>query len=521
MGKYVFLFLAFLSLFFLLIGNNEPPKAKWISRNIFHDDVFIKNEGQFSPVDGKIVLYKELRDNIYFLNNGIVFEVVEIKKEKDGFFKKEEEFVYKSYRYGYEFVGCNSNIKTELLEIQPNGYYTFISSDKMFKGYKKLVYYNVWDGIDIEFTIHDNKGLKYNIILHPGADLSKVKIKIDADQKPKIDVNGNILIKTKINQDIVDHKPISTQGEIKIETNFILKNNFFQFSLADYDIRKPVIIDPWVIVPSALPGNNAYDVDYDKNGNAYCSAPPMMLAKYSSAGTFLWTFNGNAGGGYYSEFCTLPSGSTLWGQGFNPGGVRIYKISTNGVIQINAGPFTNQLEVWTIFYNKCTGNVLGFGGGTSNTNNLIIVNDTNLTGSTIKNFNGYTGAPYGCCNDIVDAEIDANGDFFAVQVTATNPERLQKCAAPAYNPPLLFDVNLGYGYEECNCFQTPNINLMTNRANVLNLNSSYLFTYGGRTIKVWNKNTGALITSHIVNGTYIDGVLRTCDGIAVDECNKV
>jgi gliding motility-associated-like protein len=497
-------------------GNNDKPKVKWVTRNIFHTDVFINNEGQFPMINGNPVLYKELRDNIYFLNNGLIFEVIEVKKEEKGFFKKEEEFKTNYYRYGYEFLGCNTNIKTELLDIQQAGYYTFFNSDKMFKGFKKIVYYNVWDGIDIEFTIHEETGLKYQFILHPGADINKIKIKVKAENNPKLDEYGNILIKTKINKDIIDHKPIALQGDKKIETSYDLKGNVIQFNVNGYDPNKTLIIDPWVIVPSALPANTGHDVDYDKNGNVYCSGPPMLLAKYNAAGAFQWTFTGNSPFGYYSEFCALPSGSTLWGQGFNSGGAYIYKISTNGIMQINAGPFSTQ-EVWTIFYNRCTGQVLGFGGGTSNSNNLQIVNDTNLTGGVVKNYNGQTG----CCNDVVDAVIDANGDFFAIRVTATSPENLQKCAGPAYNPPLLFNVNLGYGYEECNCFQAPGIPLSTNRANALDLNSSYLYTYGGRTIKVWNKNTGALISSQIANAAYTDGVLRTCDGISVDECNNV
>ncbi|MEW6774637.1 MAG: SprB repeat-containing protein, partial [Bacteroidota bacterium] len=504
-------------IFWIQLSGTENPKKKWEIKNVFNDGVFIKNEGQFNSIKGHQILFKDLRDNIYFTEKGLIFEVKEIKKEEKGFFKKEEEFVVKKQHCAYEFLDCNSNIKTELFELQKEGYYTFQNSKNFFKGYKKLIYYNVWDRIDVEFVIQDKEGIKYNIIVHPGADISKIKIKIHAKQSPKIDEAGNLLIKTFIGKNIIDHKPIAFQNNKNIHSDFHLNNNILTFNIKEYNNQSELIIDPWVIVPSALPSNTGYDVDYDQNGNVYISSPTMMLAKYNSAGAFQWLYNGSSGSGYFSEFCTLPSGSTLWGEGFNAGGARIYKISANGALQITAGPFSTR-EVWTIFYNRCSGQVLGFGGGTSDMNNLQIVNDTNLTGGTIKNYNGYTGS---CCNDVVDAIIDVNGDFFAVQVTGAGPDKLHKCAGPAYNPPLLFDVNLGYGYEECNCFTFPAIPLSTNRANVLALNSSYLFTYGGRTIKVWNKASGAMIASQVVNASYVDGVLRTCDGIVVDECNNV
>jgi hypothetical protein len=105
----------------------------------------------------------------------------------------------------------------------------------------------------------------------------------------------------------------------------------------------------------------------------------IRISKYNSLGTFLWTYNGTTGSAYdYAEFTVLPSGSVIWGEGYNGGGARIYKISPSGVLQITGGPYPTN-EVWTVFYNRCSNQILGFGGGTTSPNNLQIVNDTNLT----------------------------------------------------------------------------------------------------------------------------------------------
>jgi hypothetical protein len=116
----------------LNVISNEKPHPKWITNNIFHDDVIIKNEGQFSDIAKQKILYKDLRDNIYFTSNGFIFEVNEIVKEKENIFSKEEETKIKSYYYAYEFIGCNSNVRTELQEMQEVGYYTFQNSQQKF-----------------------------------------------------------------------------------------------------------------------------------------------------------------------------------------------------------------------------------------------------------------------------------------------------------------------------------------------------------------------------------------------------
>ncbi|GIV27350.1 MAG: hypothetical protein KatS3mg027_1164 [Bacteroidia bacterium] len=499
---------------FLLLGG-ENPKPQWLSKNVFHDDVFVKNEGQFPDMFNQQILYKDLRDHIYITNKGFIIETKKIIKEREGLFSKEQEIKIKSFFSEIEFIGINENFETLHFDEQKEGYYTFQNSQKMFKGYKKIELKNIYKNIDLIVKINEENGIKYLFVVHPGGNINDIQIKIHSKKKYRLDELGNIHIPTEAGE-IIDKKPITYQEGKEIKSSYQIENDIIRFDIDRFDINQELLIDPFVIVPTSLPGNQAYDIDYDQYGNVYVSAPTMQVSKYNASGGFLWTYNG-VGGSYFSEFATLPSGSVIWGEGFNSGGARIYKISPNGLLQITGGPYSTR-EVWTIFYNRCSNQILGFGGGTSNMNNLQIVNDTNLTGGTIKNYNGYTGS---CCNDVVDAIIDANGDFFAVQVTGTGPEKLQKCAGPLYNPPLLFDVGLGYGYEECNCFSAPGIPLSTNRANVLALNSSYLFTYGGKTIKVWNKTTGALISSFVVNGGYIDGVGRTCDGIAVDECNNV
>lgn len=72
------------------------------------------------------------------------------------------------------------------------------------KGYKKITYKNLYPAIDVEYVFHPESGIKYALVLHPGADISKVRMKFVTDSSLYIDNNGNLKIAT-IYGDITEH----------------------------------------------------------------------------------------------------------------------------------------------------------------------------------------------------------------------------------------------------------------------------------------------------------------------------
>jgi len=168
-----------------------------------------------------------------------------------------------------------------------------------------------------------------------------------------------------------------------------------------------------------------------------------------------------------------------------------------------------------MFYNRCTHQLIGFGGGAVENNNMQIIADTGLSSSVAKNFNGSTTA----FNDIADVKMDYNGDFYAfisswAMFNNVFRNRLQKSlSASSYNPPAIWDVVSGYDYsEEGNTgllnLSYPTGPLFSVRANMLSLNSSFLYSYDGRTIKAWNKTNGSVIDTIDVSAGYTAGLAR-------------
>ena len=564
MKNKLFDFLILLSIFFNCCGSAYTQSAKpnqvkqnhsssgWTTNNPFHTDVFVENKGQFNNwIESKLpVLYAvNNSDKIFFTKQGLIFRLQKMDtiseeerehQEKDKDKEVEEDKGQKLFYVNMNWEGCNQNAELITIE-QSEGYYTFGEKgyeNVQAKGYKRLLYKDIYPNIDIEYTIPDKGGIKYKIILHPGADASLIKMHYSGDVDTlKIDKVGNVIIETETG-DITDHAPESYYEAIKskINSSFKINKNTVSFHLPNsISTLQTLIIDPWTTTPTGMTTNNAaLDIDSDLKGNVYISGgiTPFKLTKYSNLGAFLWTYTNPSNwsysnGNYYSKFCVLTTtGTSFIGEGFtgpNPGS-RVMKISTTGSLTTTSPYFGINNEIWRMFYNNCSKQIIAFGGGTQNNHNMKVIADTNLNSSISKIFNGATCNGY---NDITSAVMDNNGDFYALMTNygaCTQVEgQLQKSLySNNYTPPLAFDVQTNYQFQE----GYPNLqgvsgNIVTVRANALALNKNYVFSYDGKTLKAWNKTNGSLKGTIVVDNTYIGGNYRIHEGIDVDDCNNV
>ncbi|MDD5570204.1 MAG: hypothetical protein PHD97_03510, partial [Bacteroidales bacterium] len=341
-----------------VINSSNPQKSGWLTTNPFKTDLFVKNYGQFDnwlKTDKKIEYVINSADKIFFTNNGLTFEIKKIEKiseeEREEMERKaggkvdegeEEEnnskIVY--YYVNMYWENCNSNTTIEVSDIT-EGYYTF--GEKGYEnikaeGYKKLTYKNLYKGIDVEYIIPEKGGIKYSLIVQPGADLSEIKMHYSGNiNEIKTDKEGNIIISSPAG-DIKDHAPQSfyKSSGTNIPSSFLIKDNTVSFHLETRNSKpETLVVDPWTTTPNSLTTNNsAYNVDFDNYGNVYVSGgtPPFKPSKYSNTGALIWTFTFPITWSvfWYSKFCVLQnSGSLFFGEGYNSAaaGTRILKIN--------------------------------------------------------------------------------------------------------------------------------------------------------------------------------------------------
>jgi gliding motility-associated-like protein len=517
------------------------PRSFVASKDPFGTRVFVENKGQFDTYvkfNDKVhyAIINE-QEKIFFTANGVIHEFTKPSQKVDKKEREKEERAnefkkdLKKYYVKMNWLNANENIQIESSEKQSH-YFTFWKADLVSNTYKKITYKNVYDHIDIEYVIPEDKshGVKYTVILHPGADPSDIKIAYTGDvEKIKLNEVGDVIIKSPL-EDLTEHFPLSFyDNKAVIKSKFVLKNNILSFDFPQgYDVNKTVYLDPWITTVTTLTTNNsAYDVDYDDNGNVfiYGGSSDFKVAKYNSSGVLQWTFAG---------FLTVPAWSTTdisnfvvirsngksyVGQGWTTGGTRIIRLDANGIYDNLITPATSTWnETWDLAYHCSTGNVYGMGGSTSSNQSAGIINQTTGNLTPIHFIGPYNTNDVG--NDVVNYAIDDAGEFFwiyASNFTPTLNNVMAKINA-AFTTTLWVASN---GYSTLNEYVNKQnyvpFATYSNGYNCLAVNNSFLYFYDGKNLAAYNKTTGAQIATTVISG---HSVLKY-GGIAVDDCNTI
>jgi len=537
-------------LFLLLCSSAFAQNSNWTSVSPFEHKAFIENKGQFdwqNNRSGKATLFGASLANIdvEFSASGLTYTNFELKESKrKGKENREEQEKEKIYRkiphHTYlEWVGANTNCEV-IPEYIENHYFTysilsFNSGKSSLKAaaYKKLTYKNIYPNIDLEYSFPEDKpGIKYTFVLHPGADVSVIKMKYTGDKKISLDAQGNISLKL-YSETILDHAPVSfyENNKAAIKSSFVLDRDVVTFNLSDYDKSKTVIIDPWTIVPTFLGYNAAYDVEYDLQGNVYVYggrgsvATPFQEIKYNNAGVMQWVFTWATPviSPSYGDFAVDgASGSSYIVEGYNPPVPMVLKINSAGTqTAIYAGNVWMN-EMWRIEYNNCTKNMVIAGGGTGGTTFQAATIDTNLTVMTAYNVLSATTD----LHDISLLAIDNTGNYYMASAksvaypTVLDNVFLKGPAATILPRAYMLPDNHAFievgsiGYINNSGVSSPTA--YANGFNGMAVSAKYVYTYDGSTIRRWRKSNGAFMNSAV-----LDPSPFWWGGLAVDECDNI
>lgn len=525
----------------------SKTKVKW-SSNPFDHQVFIENKGQFQgPPDGDKILYGAQVGNVYLFitPHGLIYKYTERPEVKLSPDKKQyvmadpDDVDWKNSKPIDHYLtatweGSTGNI-VAVADKQQTYYYTYPGPDNKstikVNVFKTVTCQNVYPGIDIKYMFSKGKdGFKYTVIVHPGADLSVVKLKYSGAKEMKVDADGNIEINSGWGQ-FTDHAPVSYYGETdstQLASGYQLNNNIESFSVNNLDVTKALTIDPWATNwTTAYAGNSgydgAYDLDYDYAGNVYIYGGynPFQLAKFNSAGVQQWTYNtSNFPYIYYGAFCVeKSSGASFCFEGFG-GGSYAYtdKISTSGAL-LNTLMNNTLDEQWRAAYDLCSHTIAIAGGGISqsyqaatldtNNNTYTQVNVLNLPPST-----GYHDLCLIASDPIQDTTYMATTWTYAN--TSLDNNLLLRLPMPSLTPTGLMTYD-GLNFQECYSpayVATGSGN--TNGMNGMAVSPDWLYTYDGDTLQQIDKSTGAINRKVNVSGTYFNW-----GGISVDLCDNI
>ncbi len=255
---------------------------------------------------------------------------------------KNDPFLLHLHSYRVSFVGANDDVAI-LPDKAVASYNNYFIGDKknwavLCKIYQGILYKDMYKGIDIHYYT-DVGTLKYDIVVHPGADPNQVILQYDGQTKLSVRKN-RIYVKTSVGtvQELEPHSyQVDGSGRSEVACSYtLLPGNRIRFSVGNYSPDATLVIDPTEVFCSfdgSRSDNWGYTATYDGAGNLYLGGivlDEMDIGEsngngyLASPGAFQTTFQGGddseggpSGGGYQYD-------------------VGIMKLSSNGAKRIFA-----------------------------------------------------------------------------------------------------------------------------------------------------------------------------------------
>jgi hypothetical protein len=216
---------------------------------------------------------------------------------------------YKFHRVDIEFINANISCKLDASgkASDYNMYYTTGTPEEGAKvyQYERVVYKNLYDGIDLEFVAKPGttKPVEYNFIVHPGADVSQIKMRYTGALENDL-VNGNLELKlahTSLTESIPSSWIKETGKFVEVEYREIARDNksiVLGFSAYMKVAKSTLIIDP---VPNLDWGTyygagTGFGIDTDNFGNVYVSGRTTDGNNIATSGAYQSSFSGTVSG---------------------------------------------------------------------------------------------------------------------------------------------------------------------------------------------------------------------------------
>ncbi|MEO6818157.1 MAG: PKD domain-containing protein [Ginsengibacter sp.] len=262
----------------------------FIYSNGYSQVQFIENKGQW---DAKVKFMSDAGDGKFFLQDkGYTItqyrpdDVKNLMKKnhdlKNNIDKAadlpEHDTRLKSHAYSVEFLNAQTpEIVPEKTISTVNNY--FIGNDPSkwaanCKIYQAVLYKNVYPGIDIRYYMDISNSLKYDMIVHPGADISKIALRYKG-------INALSLKK----KELVITTPLGESKELQpytfqtinnerkeVDCQYEVKGDIVKFKIKNYQADKILIIDPSLVFFSysgSTSDNWGFTATYGADGSIY------------------------------------------------------------------------------------------------------------------------------------------------------------------------------------------------------------------------------------------------------------
>ena len=345
-----FTFYLLASLFYCQLFATEPQDGNPLR--------FTENSGQFLNTDGQVADNLRFKGQVpggdlYLTDKGMSLVFVSETDPPDEFSTPVGEEMEKDkaansemrlYRVDLNLVGINTQAQSEARkpETYHDNYYFPHCPDGILgvKSFQEVIYKDVYPGIDWEILAGDDGSFKTQFIVHPGADPSQIRLKVEGASQVLLNAKGELLVKTP-DGDLLDGAPEAFQGTAMVDVTYRIADDEVHFDLANHDPSKTLVIDPYTRVYATFLGGNSSEwylghvTDTDLLGFIYMAGHSPATNFPTSVGAYQTSMAG-------ARDCYVAK--------FDTGGVRLFTTfiggsGTEGGIAFKTGlctdPFNN------------------------------------------------------------------------------------------------------------------------------------------------------------------------------------
>jgi hypothetical protein len=277
--------LLILALTISIFGGNDSVQQQL---NQVNKNFFIENKGQW-PSEVKY-LAKVGGMNAWITNSGVVYdyyqrnrnyyetETLKMCPDKKKEFEKRN-VIIKGHIISMQFADVNK-ASTQQGNDKQEGYYNYFIGNDKSKWAPNVILYgdveqdDIYNSINVKYYF-DGNSIRYDYLLKPGADLSKLRLKFEGQELIWVNDSGELVIKTSVGE-VTNGKLYSYQidngNQKEVNCRFVQNSDgTISFKATTYDRTKELIIDPLIYSTfiGKSNGNLSHSIVVDNDGNAY------------------------------------------------------------------------------------------------------------------------------------------------------------------------------------------------------------------------------------------------------------
>jgi gliding motility-associated-like protein len=407
------------------VKNSSTEVASLMKQNKALKAAFEENKGQVWDMKGKPSSevqyhYKEAGMDIFMLERGIAYQFSRMHypegyvpddkdlnpEEREAQDSLREKIRVETFRMDMQLVNANENARI-IAEGESAGYVQYYNRNTLnVHSFQKLTYKEVWPGIDWVIYTTD-EGLKYDFIVHPGADPAQIQMQFSHHEGIKINEDGSFTLSSAMGT-LTEQAPVSFQGDKRVATSFVLEGDVIRFELGNYDSDEVLIVDPDLIWASYYGGSNGEDGNdcaVDGSGNVYLvgwtgsgsniasgghqdtihGGRDAFIVKFNSSGTRLWAsyYGGYQNWNGHGNGCSVDASGNVYLVGSTPSSSNIafggHQNTSGGHYDAFIVKFNSSgTRLWASYYGGSDYDS-GYGCSVDGSGNVYLVGSTSST----------------------------------------------------------------------------------------------------------------------------------------------